>query len=208
MATVTRYFCLPTIILSNLSITPTLTFIYPRSFHLIVGEAELLKNETSQLSQYREPAPPPRSRCLYFCLEQPTSLERKLNVAISIDVLIEPISRTFWYISWWCAIEVADNTNTGYLWRPFHCARGASCAPDAPPFTHLLRLPAYFLPGIPMRTARKTKEAASSKKVKLIRVSNIRVTLVVSRKPAVTNTKGYEPMATNGRLRDASLSVY
>lgn len=30
--------------------------------------------------------------------------------------------------------------------------------------------------GIPMRTARKTKEAASSKKVNLIRVSNIRVT--------------------------------
>lgn len=60
-----------------------------------------------------------------------------------------------------------------------------------------------------MRTARKTKEAASPKKVKLIRVSNIRVTLVVSRKPAVTNTKGYEPMAANGRLRDdASLSVY
>lgn len=34
----------------------------------------------------------------------------------------------------------------------------------------------HFLPGIPMRTARKTKEAASPKKVKLIRVSNIRVT--------------------------------
>lgn len=55
-----------------------------------------------------------------------------------------------------------------------------------------------------MRTARKTKEAASSKKVKLIRVSNIRVTSVVGRKLPVTNTKGYEPMAANGRSRDTT----
>ena len=89
--------------------------------------------------------------------------------------------------------------------------------PGASRCTPFYALIPYFLPGITMRTARKTKEAGGivegrkeegrkeGRKVRgLIRVSNIR------RKPAVAKRRKvtYEPMAANGRSRDASLLIH
>lgn len=92
--------------------------------------------------------------------------------------------------------------------------------------TPLYALISYFLPGITMRTARKTKEAGGivegrkegkkkgrkdGRKRGLIRVSNIRVTLVGSRRSQNgerLRTSQWRPMGVHATLLSSSKSIY
>lgn len=74
-------------------------------------------------------------------------------------------------------------------------------APDAPPFTHFLRRVSFT--GIPMRTTRKTKEAASNEEGEPY--SRIEHSRHVGSQYEPRGHKGYEPMASGWAVTLVSL---